>query len=232
MKKTICAILALVLTLGMAGIPVSAQSFTRFAIELNGDVNGDGDINSLDAALVLRYDVGLVNEFGNSRPIPELTEEVDAELCLAYYEHYFADGNGGYYGNFEESGIEISSYLGCYNGYHVAYFLDWFIQDTMAEETIIVAGYVFEYGTGRQHEVIKDGQFYTISQAYENGYLTAEDVYNIAVLRGTSPKEATERDFEGRYCRSSNKLGNVNDDRFIDNLDAALILKYDAGLIE
>ncbi len=210
-------------------------SIESFAINLNGDVNADGEVNSLDAALVLKYDAGLIDEFANKAPEYVLSEEAEAQLCRGYYDYYDSQYSLGI--PFEESGVEILSYYGNHSGCEVAYFSDYILEDTLAYETHIIAGYVFEYTTGRQIQVYKDGEVYDLTEAYDNGLLTAEDIYKIAIHRGTSPVNTNDRDDSaweslGLYYSVKNVFGDANFDRMVDNLDAAWILKFDAGLIE
>ena len=55
-----------------------------------GDVNGDGDVNSVDAALILQVEVGFIDledlEYPNNADVNEdgLVNSVDAQLILQF----------------------------------------------------------------------------------------------------------------------------------------------------
>lgn len=218
--------------------PVDDMPYDMLDI-LYGDVNGDGLVDNLDAAMVLKYDADMIRGFDNQVPKQALTPEVEEMIGRAYYDYY--DGLYGITESYEDAHIEVY-YYGNYSGCEVAYITDYVFEESMGYELYIVAGYTFHYTTGRRLSVYKDGAFYTVSDAYEKGYLTARDVFNIALQRGTIPETAIGEDgylldefdnFIGQKEISVRSIyGDANGDKAVDSLDAAWILKYDAGIID
>ena len=47
--------------------------------------------------------------------------------------------------------------------------------------TETVADYDFEYSDGNRIRVLYDNEFYTLTEAYENGYLTKENIADIHI---------------------------------------------------
>lgn len=72
-----------------------------------------------------------------------------------------------YYGEFASGAIVAMLEVGGY-GY----------DDALGEET--VGGVVIRYNNGNRITVLYEGDFYSLTQAYENGYLTKEDIAEIA----------------------------------------------------
>ena len=75
----------------------------------------------------------------------------------------------------------VKRYYGEYNGAVPVRVEGPFIY-TMAVELYVVAGYGIKNPDGNKIWVWKDGNFYLLNDAYENGILTEEDIANIAWL--------------------------------------------------
>jgi len=215
MKKLFAAVLALAL----AATPVYATEGNTTS-KLKGDVNGDGVVDNTDAALVLKYDAGQLLDFPNNSYEAEISDEDSEALAQAYLEWC-----GNVPDDYLADGVKVTWYIGNYNGLDVAFFTA--VQDVSpAERLEEVAGYYLYFSDSQEAYVNKDGEFYTIKQAYENGYITKEDVYAIGAKLGMSA------DPNSTAVILKGSIGDVNGDLAADNTDAALILKYDAGIID
>ena len=77
-------------------------------------------------------------------------------------------------------GVYITEYYGVYNGNCVPLVISNGIGLTMlVEQTIAGETFVFA-DTSKVIDVWVDGEFFTLEEAYENGYLTAEQIADIA----------------------------------------------------
>ncbi len=211
-------------------------SVQAFAISVNGDVNADGKVDSLDAAQILKRDAGTITEFDNKEAEYTLTEEEELTVREIFWnEHIKGDGiNDGI------ERAEVGRYFGEYNGWKVIRLTD--TDRPLPEEVgwhyvYSLNGYIFYY-EGSHIYAVKDDSIYVLWEAYENGILTDEDIRNIAIQDGTVPADIWvdaykwEPNEDGTYPLVSNLFGDANNDRKVDSLDAAWILKYDAGLVE
>ncbi len=75
--------------------------------------------------------------------------------------------------------ITISEYFGTYNGCSVM-FIDtpwWCYMDICWSEEI--AGYTFGYGSSRTLDVYRNGEFVSLKEAYEKGWLSKKDIKDI-----------------------------------------------------
>lgn len=90
------------------------------------------------------------------------------------HENKFNDGRvafvDSYYGTFE-SGAIVAMLTDDKIGYHEALW-----SETIAE-------YTFRYHNGNRIVVLYDGEFYTLPEAYESGYLTLTDIHTVWKLR-------------------------------------------------
>ena len=110
---------------------------------------------------------------------PDLDWETELRIKQDFYNTHFKPW--GY--SFSPDLLKIDCYLGTYNGY-VALMIGhrFFLEET---QTIIVAGYSFFYPNAQQIEVWKLGEygeignFYLLTEAYNLGFLTGEDIKNI-----------------------------------------------------
>ncbi len=207
-------------------------SIQAFAISVNGDVNGDGKVDSLDAAQVLKRDAGIITEFANKEYDPTLTPEEESAICQGFWEGCINES-----GSYESGFVEVLAYYGKYNDWAVAYITG--LEDNGYYHINILNGYVFHYGSGNEDVVVKGTEVYELWEAYESGLLTDEDIYKIAIQQGTVPadlwtdsNEVWIPEEDGTYSLVYNIFGDANNDRKVDSLDAAWILKYDAGLVE
>ncbi len=249
MSNTIKTILAVLLLLSIVATSVSAKEMVdvtaeetvqyntveAFAISVNGDVNADGKVDSLDAAQILKYDADIISEFDNKvGETPALTEELEAEICTAFCRPRC----------YAEYPLEVAlpltyvySYCGNFEGWDVVMLMHPFAKEEMIW-TSFVGGYGFHYYSGDELIVYKDGNAYWLSDAYNNGYITDSAVYDIAIKCGTLPENlwlslsagSIFEDYDDYVVR--NLFGDANNDRKVDSLDAAWILKHDAGLVE
>ena len=71
--------------------------------------------------------------------------------------------------------IWVSNYYGTYSGCEVVYMGVPFAYADI-ERHVVVAGYIITLGSSKKLYVHKDAHFYTLNEAYNAGYITAEDV--------------------------------------------------------
>ncbi len=188
-----------------------------------GDVNGDGVVNSLDAALVLKFDADLIEYVPVSEPLEIPDEETVDCIRNDYWTNHLGNTEGGT--SVWETTIDdvrISKYYGNVNGCEIVFMEDNY-PEIPAYQTVWVGSHGFVYGVLKEAFAYKDGQFYTFGEAYEGGYLRASDIYTL----GTRMPLQWD---EGSY--DAVKMGDCNFDGEINSLDAAWILRYDAGLIQ
>lgn len=188
-----------------------------------GDVNGDYKVDNLDAALILQYDCGKVNSLNNRYRLPYMPQDVKDEISLAYYDYWCSKLPSIK----DESTVDefyVIAYYGTYSGCDFVYLADPLV-DSYLYLTVTVAGYSMQYGSDRQVIVHKDGDFYSTQEAYDKGLVTKEDIYNLGLYKGVVVG-VDINEGEMLYKRT----GDVNGDFVVNNIDAALILKYDAGL--
>jgi len=230
MKNTIKILITAVLILSMTAIPVTAVddeiSIEQYMLELNGDVNGDGLIDNLDAALILKYDAGLLTEFKNKSPVGiplegERLTEITADF-MKTHKNLTADDvtaieSYGVYGDCEVFWIEVEGQ-----------------QDVGAEMYADIGGYLVEYHEYFRLHVYKDGEFCYLDIAYDQGLISSEDVLEVLKIcsgifptKFYDPSHFSIMDLEVIIV---NRFGDVNCDRVIDDLDAGIILKHDVGL--
>ena len=80
--------------------------------------------------------------------------------------------------------VRIEYYLGEYSGCDVLYITD----DNSMYATVImketIAGYTFTYGSSQVPCVYKNGDFTVLKAAYENGWITKDDVRDLAEKHG------------------------------------------------
>ena len=235
MKKAIKILVLAILTLSFLIFPFAVgatedtPSIEEYMLLLNGDVNGDGRIDNLDAALVLKYNVGTLTEFENKRPTGAPLEGVRKDEVISDFiatDAYLT----------EESVTVIESY-GVYGDCEVFWININGQQDIPTENRIDIGGYFITYHNYFRLHVYKDGEFCGLDTAFNNGLITSEDVFEIMkICGGIYPVEYFDTGYGGIIADLGvtiiNRFGDVNCDRVVDNLDAQLILKYDAGIKE
>lgn len=220
MKKIIGLFLAVLLVMthtAFGAVAVSGDDKDGTQPTLVGDVNGDGAVDNLDAAYILKYDAGIVSSFPNRLIRSEAPEGVKMRLTEAYFNFTKDDFDGRY--TMEYFGVQ--EYFGNYSGCDVAYMTGPFAY-TEAMRYVEVAGYIICYRDGQEVYVNKGDGFYTIKEAYDLGYITQEDVFGIGVKLGIA-------DEQGNIIYKES-IGDITGDGVVDNLDAAYILKLDACL--
>ncbi|MBR6426272.1 MAG: hypothetical protein IKS28_00445 [Clostridia bacterium] len=108
-------------------------------------------------------------------PSKELLEQIAGDFAA------FMNKKFNYRLSAEElKGFYVERYYGEYNG-AVPVKVEGLLHTT-AVELYVVAGYGVWNNDGNKIWVWKDGNFYLLSDAYENGILTEEDIANIAWL--------------------------------------------------
>ena len=71
--------------------------------------------------------------------------------------------------------IYVQAYYGTYSGCEIVYMGAPLVY-TDVERHVVVAGYIIALGSSKKLYVHKDSYFYTLNEAYNAGYITAEDV--------------------------------------------------------
>lgn len=102
MKRTLSVFLTIALIISLISLKAFAGN--------RGELNGDGDIDSLDASLILQYDVGLITLSAAQLALADLNADgavdfLDASMIL----QYDAGLIGSFGGEASESSVEISS---------------------------------------------------------------------------------------------------------------------------
>lgn len=117
----------------------------------------------------------------------ELDEET-AEMLRREFAKYIGEIDPSY-ARFDPAYVRIETYYGKFNGCEV--FLPLYKSGyDDAIEYYYVAGYgIFFPCLGYDIYVHKDGTFYEIADAYEKGYISKEDVAEIAEIQGTLPEK-------------------------------------------
>lgn len=235
MKNTLKLTITFMLLLALAVLPAVASpvsaSYTSFEAKAYstddipppqiGDVNGDGEVDSLDAALVLKLDAGIIDYLPVNAPIEPLDPELEDQIRLDYWTNYLGNKVGGTsVWDTTIDNVVITGYFGCFSGCEIVYFEDNYPEES-AYQAIWVGNHGFAYGSSKEAFAYKDGEFYTFPEAFNAGYLTPDDIYAL----GTRMQIA----WNG-VAASLNPMGDYNFDMSIDSLDAAGILRYDAGL--
>lgn len=230
MKNTI-KILAAILIFAMTVIPVAAEndnmSLEQYMVELNGDVNGDGAIDNLDALTVLKYDVGIVNEFKNKAPVSVPLEGEKKDKVISDFV-----SNYSYISSDE---ITVAESYGVYDNCEVLFIDFEGMLEITATEYEAIGGYWIDFNDNLRLYAYKDGEFCDLKTAFDEGLISSADMLEVMKMHGgVYPTEYFDdsvlEDAELSRIYVVNRFGDVNCDRAIDNTDALAILKYDAGL--
>ena len=115
-------------------------------------------------------------------------QQIKKDYVLFQKQH---NPDNALYQNLTVDSVIIDSYHGTYNGC-IALFIrekGQVFADIQIEETI--AGYPFKYGSSYIMSVYKDGEFADVADAYEQGWLTKEDIKAIAKPGAGVPVSAT-----------------------------------------
>lgn len=137
----------------------------------------------------------------------ELDEET-AEMLRREFAEYIGEIDP-MYARFDPEYVRIYTYYGKINGCEV--FLPLYkLGYDAAEDWFYIAGYEIYFPClGYDIYVHKDGTFYELSDAYEKGYISEEDVAKIAEIQNGTPPEKTdppETDDIGSKSRKNAKL--------------------------
>lgn len=112
------------------------------------------------------------------RPITPAKLSADAEKKII--EDYFAELERIIPQDCPElSRISVENYYGTYSGGEVVYMRCPYFLYSCALRDVEVAGYVLTFMDGQPLYFHKNGEFYTIKEAYENGLITKQDVCDI-----------------------------------------------------
>lgn len=132
-----------------------------------------------------------------------IDQQLASEIKIVYSQ-YTNDVNYGGEHKFTPEDIWISRYEGEVSGCHFVMLGGDEIDYTTAFRSVEIAGYVVEFSSGQPIYAYKDGNFYTLKQAYENGNLTDSDVYDVGVKvdpsfaeRYTTPDKAEKIIYSG-----------------------------------
>jgi len=188
-----------------------------------GDVNGDAKTDNLDAALILKLDAGLIDYLPVNAPIEPLSPELEDRIRLDYWTNYLGEEEGGtsvWDQTIED--VRITWYYGCFSGCEIVY-IDDNGPESPGSQRIWVGNHGFYYEVVNEALAYKDGEFYTFPEAFNAGYLTPDDIYALGTRMPLSRLDNTTHIYD---------MGDYNFDEKIDNLDAARILRYDAGFDE
>jgi len=244
MKRTTVILIASTLILSFAAFSVAATEADvgvgQYMLGLNGDVNGDGVINNLDAATVLKYDAGIVTEFYNKKPeLLSLEQQHENKVVADFLNFKNCDeSDAGYI-------KEIKSF-GMYGSCEILW-IDLYKSDIDMTYYNDVGGYYIEEYKYSRIFVYKDGEFLKLNKALKEGLISSDDVFevvkrmgavlpvryykNVYVDKETGITVENVSELKDIGVTIVNRIGDVNCDRTVNNTDASLILKYDAGLI-
>lgn len=223
MKRTAFMLLALTLLLSAFSTTVVSAADGEAAVVV-GDVNGDGKVDNLDAVTVLKYDAGQKVDAFPPLPYPEEPEGLREKINADYLS--FKDIDVDSLSNIDKGMVESAlsgwHYRGEFSGCSVVSGI-WPFEETDDVRCEEIAGYYLYYASDIDVSVYKDGGFYSVKEAYENGMITKEDVFGIGVFSSI----ATEYLGDPVYRRTA---ADMDGDYRVTNVDAARILQIDAGL--
>ena len=134
------------------------------------DHNKNGVVDIFDGIIVLEGIIGLGDCV--RMPVEQLDRETKQRIIDDYYVKYNSVLSDSVF-------IEITHCFGIYNG-SAALWIDCneFEYYQMIWEDI-VAEYTFSYNDSQQIWIWNEGKFYTVTEAYDNGLLTEDDVGEI-----------------------------------------------------
>ena len=122
---------------------------------------------------------GMPNESSSPADTKD-ADNIDPALALKLrkdYRQFLIDK----YGRIEEWSLEkiwVSKYFGNYSGCEVVYMASP-LAVTTALRPVEIAGYTIVFRDGAEVYAYKDSKFYTLKEAYDAGYITKADVYEI-----------------------------------------------------
>lgn len=183
--------------------------------------NGISPIIQTTSAETVTENTSAVPETASAAAETTLTEsneldEETAEMLRREFAKYIGEIDPSY-ARFDPSNVRIDTYYGKFNGCEV--FLPLYrLAYAAAIEYYYVAGYEI-YFPCLDYDIYvrKDGTFYELSDAYEKGYISEEDVAKIAEIQNGVPPEKTdppETDDIGSISRKDAKLRREKDVEF------------------
>ena len=186
MKKKITAIiLAAAMTFSLAITASAATTADAIAI-LRQVASGDTTVTTADAIAILKsIAAGTAGETSQFPPLERLSEEADLKLRENYLA--FKAEEGGMWADVAVEDLAIIMYFGTFNGMEVVVIHPYMWAVTADMQYIELAEHTIELGSGAYRIFVhKDGDFVDIKDAYELGYLTADDIKRIASERITA----------------------------------------------
>ena len=143
--------------------------------KLSYDYNCDGTVNIHDATCILKMLAGWNEDnIYLKKPTDEYIKNLEAQLT-DYHTKKAGDNSYGI-----TYDVHIVRYYGTYNGADVVFYYCDGMDHIQWIWTDIVAGYEFTYSDGNSIKVWKDGEHYSLRQAYESGILTKANIKRIA----------------------------------------------------
>ncbi len=116
------------------------------------------------------------NENGESDP---LSEKLKKQIVEDFATYWYGDN----YVPMEHGIFRIERYYGSYDGAVAVMLRGSKMEYTSSDYTETVAGSIIRCNYGNSVRVWKEGSFYTMQEAYDQGILTAEQVAEIANYR-------------------------------------------------
>ena len=114
--------------------------------------------------------------------ISELDEEIQNAIKQTCLDEVQADDSEGYFKDKTIDDVDIDRYYGTYNDCVVVKIYG-FYEYTQALWEDRVAGVKIQYYNGCRISAWKDGVFYELKDAYEQGLLTRKDIKKIAAIQ-------------------------------------------------
>ncbi len=112
---------------------------------------------------------------------PDINEISSGQL-LEIKHAYLEIKNVHYPEHMTTDNISVIEYCGTYNGCVVMMFTDSQAMYMQAIRVVNVAGIKIQYSDGNELFAYKDGEMYTLEQAYSNGFLTKSDIFIIRCI--------------------------------------------------
>lgn len=143
------------------------------------DVNDDGSIDSFDYLLIKRHIFGNYSIKADvmKEQIPSTENQIE-QIKLDYIEYVKKDEPK--YSDLTVSDIICGKYYGPYSGCYLIFIASNRVGFPAAVTTKTIAGYTFVFSDGQLPLIYKDSNFYQLKEAYETGFITQEDVYDLS----------------------------------------------------
>ena len=144
-------------------------------LEVNGNITGRG---AFDYETPISQ-VPFVDVHAND--CEGIEQQLSSEMKTAYCK-YTCEKNYGGKSRFQPSDMFILRYEGKIGECHIVMMGGDEIFYTAAIRSVEIAGYRLIFGNGQPVYAYRDGNFYTIKEAYEAGLLSKENVYEIGSI--------------------------------------------------